>query len=171
MIDCPNCSSENIDGADACEQCGQSLSDLHLPTPATEVERALLTDRVGVLPPKEVIAVTPTTTVADALSLLVEKKIGCLVVVDDDETVGIFTEVDAVRKINDALDDLQDRPIGDFMTPNPQRLEAGAKIAFAVHRMDLGGYRHVPIVDANGRTTGVISARDILRYLSEKMAS
>jgi CBS domain-containing protein len=36
--------------------------------------------------------------------------------------------------------------------------------------MDLGGFRHVPIVDGDGRAVGVISARDILRYLAEKMA-
>ena len=55
------------------------------------------------------------------------------------------------------------------MTPNPQTLVADAKIAFAVHRMDLGGYRHLPIVDERGELVGIISARDILRHLTENM--
>jgi CBS domain-containing protein len=36
--------------------------------------------------------------------------------------------------------------------------------------MDVGGYRHVPIVDQAGRAVGVISVRDILRYLAKKIA-
>jgi CBS domain-containing protein len=35
--------------------------------------------------------------------------------------------------------------------------------------MDLGGFRHIPIVDAEGHPTGIISVRDILRYLTDKL--
>ena len=42
---------------------------------------------------------------------------------------------------------------------------ADAKIAFAVQRMDQGGYRHLPIVDRDEKLTGIISVRDIMRYL------
>ena len=37
-------------------------------------------------------------------------------------------------------------------------------LAFALHKMDVGGYRHVPIVD-EGRPTGALSARDLLRHI------
>ena len=56
------------------------------------------------------------------------------------------------------------------MTKNPQSLPATAKIAFAVQRMDLGGYRHVPITGTDGRPAGIFSVRDILGYLTRKMA-
>jgi CBS domain-containing protein len=46
---------------------------------------------------------------------------------------------------------------------------ADAKIAFAVQRMDLGAYRHLPIVDQRGDLVGIISARDILRHLTEHL--
>ena len=42
------------------------------------------------------------------------------------------------------------------------------KIAYALHRMDLGGYRHVPIIDDDERLAGVISIRGILAYLTER---
>ena len=42
MIICPYCDQENLPGADVCEQCGNSLSDLNLPVPATELESSLL---------------------------------------------------------------------------------------------------------------------------------
>jgi CBS domain-containing protein len=57
------------------------------------------------------------------------------------------------------------------MTKNVQSLPPTAKIAFAVHRMDQGGYRHVPVIDENGKPLGVFSVRDILRYLTKKMAA
>ena len=57
------------------------------------------------------------------------------------------------------------------MTADPQTLVEDARIVFAIHRMDLGGYRHLPIVDSQGRLRGVISVRDLLRYLTEKIAA
>jgi CBS domain-containing protein len=56
------------------------------------------------------------------------------------------------------------------MTANPQTLVETAKLAFAVQRMDLGGYRHLPIVGPQGELAGIISARDILRHLTDTMA-
>ena len=53
------------------------------------------------------------------------------------------------------------------MQPKVEALQTTAKIAFAVQRMDQGGYRHLPIVAQDGELTGVISVRDILRYLIE----
>lgn len=171
MITCPDCGYENIDGADTCDSCEASLSDLHMPTPATDVEQSLLTDRVSVLQPKEPISVTPDTSLGDTLKLLVDKSIGCLLVVDDQKKlVGIFSERDALLRVGAEVDAHSDRPVSDFMTPNPQSLAADVKVAFAVHRMDLGGYRHVPIVDGDGAVTGIISVRDILGYLTNKMA-
>jgi CBS domain-containing protein len=84
--------------------------------------------------------------------------------------MGIFSERDALRKLGARAAEQSGRPVSELMTPNPQTLVADAKIAFAVHRMDLGGYRHVPIVDQQGELTGIISARDILRHLTDSMA-
>ena len=61
-------------------------------------------------------------------------------------------------------------PVREFMTPQPQTLVADAKIAFAVERMDTGAYRHLPIVDDSGQLVGIISARDILRHLTDALA-
>ena len=50
------------------------------------------------------------------------------------------------------------------MTPNPETLADDAPVAFALNRMMVGGYRHVPIL-REGRPAGVLSVRDILGYL------
>jgi len=53
------------------------------------------------------------------------------------------------------------------MTPEPVTLELNDKIAFALHKMHVGGYRHLPIMDG-GKLVGVISIRDILSYVTER---
>ena len=171
MIMCPHCSSDNIEGADECADCGQTLDDSYLQPPRSDVERSLLGDRIGVLLPKQPITVEPATSVGDVLRLMTEHRIGCVVVAEGNRPVGIFSERDALRKISLQRADLVARPISEFMTPNPQTLVSDAKIAFAVQRMDLGGYRYLPIVDERGELLGIISARDILRHLTDTMSS
>ncbi len=168
---CPYCETENIAGVDDCAKCGQPLTDLHLPDPPTLVERSLLTDHIGVLEPKEPIAVAADTPVRTALRTMVDRGIGCLVVVEAGKPVGIFSERDALVKLNTDAAALGDRPVTEFMTPDPETLEIDAKVAFAVQRMDVGGYRHIPIVGDAGDLTGVISVRDILQYVTEKLVA
>jgi CBS domain-containing protein len=167
---CPYCGSQNIPGDDECAECGQPLDDTHLAPPTNEVERTLLGDRIHVLVPKAPITVAPTTPVGDVMRLMVQHRIGCVVVADDDHLVGIFSERDALRKIDPDSPEVAACAVSQFMTPNPQTLVADAKIAFAVQRMDLGGYRHLPIVGERGELVGIISARDILRHLTDTMA-
>ena len=47
-------------------------------------------------------------------------------------------------------------------------MEIDARIAFALHKMDIGGYRHMPVVE-QGRIVGVISIRDILDYITANL--
>ena len=170
MIICPHCDTENIKGNDTCEQCGQALVDLHLPKPASHVEKRLLRDRLKVLNPHlPESVVTPETRVGDVVQMLAERSIGCVLVVDDEKLVGIFSERDALLKLNTRATELKDRPISDFMTRVPQVLDIEAKIVYAIHRMDLGTYRHVPITDSDGRPTAILSVRDILRYLRKTL--
>ena len=45
-------------------------------------------------------------------------------------------------------------PISELMTPNPEALDLDDKIAFALHKMDVGHYRHVPLLD-DGRVAHI----------------
>ncbi len=56
------------------------------------------------------------------------------------------------------------------MTADPVTLETNDKIAYALQKMNVGGYRHIPIL-FEGKLAGVISIRDILRYLTERIAA
>jgi CBS domain-containing protein len=171
MSICPYCEHKNIEGTDVCESCEHSLSDLHLPVPASSVEQALLIDRITDLKPKTPVTVEASTSLGDTLRTLVEKKIGSVLVVDEGELVGIFSERDALMRVGESASEFSDRPIRELMTPNPRTLLADAKVAFAVRTMDVGGHRHVPIVNGEGEADGMVSVRDIFRFLSEKMSA
>ncbi|MCA9234126.1 MAG: CBS domain-containing protein [Planctomycetales bacterium] len=167
---CPYCGAEVIEGSDVCDECQHSLTDMSLPEPASDVERGLLRDLVTVLSPHEPLTVSPTATVDEALKKMVAESIGCLVVAEGNRLVGIFTERDALLRVNINAAKLADRPISSVMTPNPATLKADDKIAVALQRMNVGGYRHLPILDGE-ELVGVISIRDILNYLTERHAA
>jgi CBS domain-containing protein len=165
MTDCPYCGHENIDGADECDACQQPLYHLSKPQPRSPLERAVQKDRIRTLSPRAPVSVSPQTRVGEVLDLLIRESIGCVLVQQGRELVGIFTERDALLKLNTQADELRDRPISEFMTAKVEALDQDDRIAFALHKMDLGGYRHVPIRSGD-RVTGVVSVRDILRHLT-----
>jgi len=168
MIVCPFCDTENIEGADQCEQCHQPLTEMSIRVPASSVEAGLLRDRIEILWPKSPSTVPPDKSVGQVLKKMVAEGIGCVMVVDGDKLVGIFSERDALMKLNTEAPRLMDKPISQFMTPHPVTLETNDKIAFALQKMNVGGYRHLPIM-FSGKLAGVISIRDILRYLTERI--
>lgn len=161
-MDCPYCAHDNIAGVDLCEACGQPLTDFD--ESGTELEQAIARHQVDVLCPKMPLTVDATASVREAIGQLVDRKIGCLLVQQDDRLVGIFTERDVLNKVSSDLSCL-DRPVSEFMTSHPGTITRQDSIAYALHAMDLGGYRHQPVVDESGQPTGIISIRDILRYL------
>jgi len=168
---CPDCGAENIDGVDTCESCGQPLTMFNKPQrPHSPVGEGMLRDQIKVLQPKHPITTAPNTPVEDVLQIMLENKIGSVLIIEDEKLVGIFSECDVVNRIGVEFDSLRKQPISDFMTPLPGTLEAGNKIIFAVHKMAFGGYRHVPIVEGD-RPVGVISIRDILRYAEEQIGA
>ena len=168
MIECPYCGVENIDGADHCDECQQPLDYLSKPRPATAIERSLAKDRVSLLRPKSPLTVAPEQPVGDVLRLMDEHHVGCVIVVRGEQVLGIFSERDALDRLNVEFAALAGRPVSQFMTPSPETVDVEARIAFAVHKMDVGGYRHMPVV-SQGRISGVISVRDVLRYVTEKL--
>src|SRR4051812_45189952 len=167
---CPYCEAENIEGADECASCGEGLSHLSRRIPASSVEADLMRDRIERLWPKSPSAVSPETTVGEVLKKMVDQRIGCVMIVDHGKLVGIFSDRDALMKINTDAPKLFNQPISKYMTASPVTLEAEDKIAYALHKMNMGGYRHLPIL-FDGKLAGVISIRDILRYLSERIAA
>jgi CBS domain-containing protein len=91
--------------------------------------------------------------------------LGCVLVFDGGRLLGVFTERDVLgRVVADGRDGARTR-IADVMTPDPDCLTPDDGIAWALNRMVVGGFRHVPLLDPSGRPAGVVSMRHIVEYL------
>jgi CBS domain-containing protein len=163
---CPNCGFDNLPGNEVCDNCQHDLTALDRPTGWNRVEKSLLEDKVNILTPQTPITVLPSTTIQDALDIMLQKNIGALLVVDGKgKLLGIFSERDLLKKVAGLYDSYASLPVGNFMTVNPESVSSKDPLGFALHKMDIGGYRHMPIVD-EGKPIGVISVRDMLRYIT-----
>ncbi|MFO1206948.1 MAG: CBS domain-containing protein [Burkholderiales bacterium] len=115
-----------------------------------------------VIEQQEVVAVVRTATVMEAVHLMKARHIGALMVVESDRLVGILSERDVVFRVVAEERDAKTTLVADVMTANPETILPEKPFAHALHIMYEGGFRHVPVVDANGRAVGMVSARDAL---------
>lgn len=163
---CPHCGFDNLPGSEECSHCLMDLTQLDRPMALSPIERSLMEDPVAVLNPKKPITVRPTATVREAIGLMLDRDIGALLVVDDSgKLLGIFSERDLLTKVAGLHDAYAQLPVRQFMTANPETVTATDTLAFALHKMDVGGYRHLPMLK-NGLPVGVISVRDMLRHIT-----
>jgi CBS domain-containing protein len=127
---------------------------------------SLSTDPVTQAYPETPLAVSGDATVGDVLQLMRAQKGSCVLVCEDDgKLAGIFTERDALRWMTEAAPSSMN--IRELMTPNPARLESTTSVGQAIETMSEGGYRHLPIVDAQNVPQGVLAVRGIVHYLVE----
>ncbi len=125
----------------------------------------LKVESVSRLHPSPPWKVQPSQTVAEAAALMRDKVVGCLLVCDQDQLVGIFTERDLLRRVLGQGQPLT-TPIADCMTPAPVTVHPKDSIGTAIKRMQKGGYRHLPVV-VDGKPVGVLSVKRIIHYLVE----
>ena len=98
-------------------------------------------------------------SVRTASHIMATARIGSVMVVEKDALVGIFTERDALFRVLAGGLDPDRTKVGDVMTPNPQTITADRPLVHALHLMNDGGFRHMPVVE-NGRPIGMVSIRD-----------
>lgn len=113
---------------------------------------------------KPAIAVSPATSVREAILRMNEGRVGCVLVEDDGRLVGIFTERDVLTKVAAVTLDIDRTPVSAVMTPDPECLGEDDRAVYALNRMAVGGFRHVPLVDEAGRPVGVVSMRNVVEY-------
>ena len=163
---CPHCGYDNLPGSEGCSHCLMDLTQLDRPIGHTRIERSLMEDPVSVLQPKKPITVRPSGTVRETINIMLDSDVGALLVVEDDgKLLGIFSERDLLTKVVGVQQPYAELPVKQFMTPNPETVTATDTLAFALHKMDVGEYRHLPVLK-DGLPVGVISVRDMLRHIT-----
>ena len=125
---------------------------------------AILGAPIQALDPRSAVTVPETATIRDAIHLMLDREIGAVLVVRDGRSIGIFTERDVLRRVVAMGTDLS-RPVADVMTPDPEVLAPDDGIAFALNRMIVGGFRHVPIVGGSGAPLAVLSLREVVSFV------
>jgi CBS domain-containing protein len=107
----------------------------------------------------QLIAVDPSTTVAEAATIMGGKHVGSALVMDGDTLAGIFTERDIVRALGEHFD-AAGHPVANWMTSEPTTISPEATTDEALDQMLRGGFRHLPVLEGD-RVVGMLSLRDI----------
>jgi CBS domain-containing protein len=107
-----------------------------------------------------------TTSLDETLRVMQPEGIGAVLVCDGEKLVGIFTERDVLFKLFGDKVDFQ-QPIEKFMTRDPKVLSTEDTLGDAVQLMTESGYRNIPLQDEQGRRAGMITTREIIKYVAE----
>jgi CBS domain-containing protein len=119
-----------------------------------------------------VVTIRPDETVTGLLALLAEHRIGAVVVSADGSTVdGIVSERDIVRHLHSSGTDVLSAPVSQIMTSEVTTGTKDAEIASLATTMTEERVRHVPIVDAEGRLTAIVSIGDIVKHRLSELQS
>jgi CBS domain-containing protein len=105
--------------------------------------------------------VAPTTTIADAATMMSTSQVGSALVLDGDRLLGIFTERDVLRAVGSDFD-AEHHAVSEFMTKDPKTIGPEVDATEALESMFAFGFRHLPVVDG-GRVVGIVSMRDVTR--------
>jgi CBS domain-containing protein len=114
---------------------------------------------VGDLMTRSILTVDPATTVAEAATIMGERRAGSALVMEGDRLLGIFTERDIVKALGQHFD-AAGHPVSEWMTPDPSTVPADTPAGDALRTMLDRGFRHLPVVEGDA-VVGVVSMRDL----------
>jgi len=109
-------------------------------------------------------SVSPGSKVFDALTLMAEKNIGALTVLDGDVLVGIFSERDYARKVILKGKSSRDLEVREIMTSAVISTGPDQSVGEIMKIMTDGHFRHVPVMN-DGKLVGIISIGDVVKEI------
>ncbi len=107
------------------------------------------------------------TSLKNALKLLQKEQQNCLLIIENESLIGILTERDILLKVTGKGFDLDLVTVDEIMTENPEYLSPEDPIAYALNKMHVGGFRHVPILDDSMAPVGLISINNIISTIAD----
>ena len=116
-----------------------------------------------------VVSVSPATTMHDAVMLMHTKRIGALLVVNEErKLVGIFAERDVLHRIVLADKLEKEEPVQTVMTRKvvfvtPDRTIDECMVLMTHHRI-----RHLPVLDTEEKVVGIVSIGDLVKHVSDQ---
>ncbi len=133
---------------------------------------AFAADTLAYLKSNKVVTASADISLAEAIDMLKEAKVGFMALVDEEGKVtGVFTEGDIIRKVACQVEDLSAEKVRDYMTSSPTTLKPSATVAYAMHLMALHKFRHLLLVDDDGKPEGCLSFEALAHYLEDEYAA
>jgi CBS domain-containing protein len=134
--------------------------------PRRVLDQMMLEEPIRRLHPRQPPVCVPIgQPVTNAIELMRRNGIGSVLITENRQVVGILTERDVLCKITAAYQDPANKRVEEIMTRDPACLSLDDPIVFALNRMGVGGFRHVPLVDEQHYPVGLISVRHLVRYM------
>ena len=131
----------------------------------------MFSERVGNLMERNNLLTVPSeTTVSKAASLMAQRKVGAVMVLDNQKLVGIFTERDAVFRVIAQGRDAQATRLSEVMTAAPITVDPDKSYGYALLLMHEKGFRHMPVLEG-GKLVGIVSARNAMDPDMEEFVS
>lgn len=121
---------------------------------------------VGDVMQTTLVTAEPSSTVAEAATIMGERHVGSTLVMEDGNLVGIFTERDIVRALSQDFD-APGHPISHWMTKNPRTVATDSTVEDALEIMFAGGFRHLPVARGD-QILGMVSMRDLSRATADR---
>jgi CBS domain-containing protein len=163
---CPSCGHDNIEGADRCEECVTSLLNLDVPQAGSEgMASSVMEDDISQLD-QEFLGVSPDASALEVISKMKAAGVGCALVLEDRNLVGIFTERDLLNKLTGREARPNNTTVRELMSANPEILSETDSVAMAINKMSIGRYRHIPVKKADGSYC-VTSIKHVLKYIAK----
>jgi CBS domain-containing protein len=116
---------------------------------------------VGELMLTALLTVDATDSITDAAQRMSERSVGAALVLTNGRVSGILTERDVLRAV--AIGGVEGTKVAAWMTRDPETIDPAESTRRAGELMIRGGFRHLPVVGADGEPVGIISIRDLVR--------
>jgi CBS domain-containing protein len=110
-------------------------------------------------------AVTPQTSIMDAIRRMNERRIGSVLVMDGDRLAGIFTERDVLTRVVPRRLDPTKTPVGEVMTRQPVIIPPTTTVQEAMMVVTDTRRRHLPVIGDGGKVLGMVSIGDLTRWV------
>jgi CBS domain-containing protein len=118
---------------------------------------------------RDVVTIEPTASLAAAVALLAEKRIGAVLILGADRRItGILSERDIVRALAEHGAAALDEQVSSAMTRRVSTCHDNETVSSIMERMTAGKFRHMPVVD-QGRLVGIVSIGDVVKHRLHEM--
>jgi len=138
-------------------------------------KRSDLPMRIEKLAREDVVSASPDTTVKELAETMFERSVGSVVIVENEEPVGIVTDRDLTVELLAGEGDvdlfetereLTEITAADVMTADPLVVNADDELPRVLHHMDEAHARRIPVVDDDGALMGILALDDVVVHLA-----